>query len=673
MSIIKIGVACHKTSELPANDLFLPIQVGAALSSKNLGIQRDDEGDNISIKNKQYCELTAQYWLWKNVEADYYGLCHYRRFLCFSGSDFKKDERNQINAAIIDEESKKLYELENSELMRREIESNDIIVGDLQDLGTLYTPRIRKDHKKNTVYEHWTAHHRDLIIKNDLDEMLRILDDVSPEIGKHTREYLKGYKFLGFNCFIARKDIFNELCELEFRVLSELEKQVNLNRYNSTLSRIYGFMGEIISSAFFDYLEKKGIYKIKHVPLVFFNFTDKLPVIEPYASEKVNTIPVCFNIADTYPEKFGTIWQSFLDHIDPHYFYDVILAVDTLPKRLIKIYREMAEKHSNVQLRMIETGVYRTKYGKKYEFIPTLRTNYQSEDYLFSILPFLPLILSKYDRMVVVDENILFCDSIADLWEKHKNDQSLISAAHNTYMQGLINDVFYETIEEQLSKVMKDPLQFFSCNLLVWNFEKYRNTFTEEEIAEKYLNSEEMIRNSKAIFGKKPESEETIRKNKAIAEKILLREKKIRNKEKILNVLCEGQVTFIDTRWATWVESNSWINNQINRCPVKQFEQLLIARKDPGAIVYLDDDPWIMTENELYYRFWPTAKKMELLYPLYLNRAAAIQRLSSLALKGHDSLIDEIYSSYSYRVGNFLIQPFHWGKELAKKIIKWIK
>ena len=84
MSTIKIGVACHKPSELPKNNLFLPIRVGAALASNDLGLQRDDEGDNISKKNPQYCELTAQYWLWKNAKADYYGLCHYRRFLCFT-------------------------------------------------------------------------------------------------------------------------------------------------------------------------------------------------------------------------------------------------------------------------------------------------------------------------------------------------------------------------------------------------------------------------------------------------------------------------------------------------------------------------------------------------------------------------------------------------------------
>ena len=70
MSVIKIGMACHKPSVLPKNPLFVPIQVGSAIAARRMeGMCHDDEGDNISAKNASYCELTAQYWLWKNQES----------------------------------------------------------------------------------------------------------------------------------------------------------------------------------------------------------------------------------------------------------------------------------------------------------------------------------------------------------------------------------------------------------------------------------------------------------------------------------------------------------------------------------------------------------------------------------------------------------------------------
>ena len=78
---IKILVATHKRYDIPDKEEYLPLFVGAALSKEELPYQRDDEGDNISIKNKSYSELTGMYWAYKNLKADYIGLCHYHRFM----------------------------------------------------------------------------------------------------------------------------------------------------------------------------------------------------------------------------------------------------------------------------------------------------------------------------------------------------------------------------------------------------------------------------------------------------------------------------------------------------------------------------------------------------------------------------------------------------------------
>ena len=52
----------------------------------------DDEGENISEKNDKYCELTAQFWAWKNIhDADYYGFWHYRRFMSFRNENYPMD------------------------------------------------------------------------------------------------------------------------------------------------------------------------------------------------------------------------------------------------------------------------------------------------------------------------------------------------------------------------------------------------------------------------------------------------------------------------------------------------------------------------------------------------------------------------------------------------------
>lgn len=82
---IRIVVASHKPYWMPGDPMYVPVQVGAVGKESIPGFQRDDEGDNISEKNPRYCELTALYWAWKNLDADYIGLAHYRRHFAGSG------------------------------------------------------------------------------------------------------------------------------------------------------------------------------------------------------------------------------------------------------------------------------------------------------------------------------------------------------------------------------------------------------------------------------------------------------------------------------------------------------------------------------------------------------------------------------------------------------------
>lgn len=38
-----------------------------------MGYIGDNTGDNISLRNPNYCELTGLYWAWKNLKCDYIG------------------------------------------------------------------------------------------------------------------------------------------------------------------------------------------------------------------------------------------------------------------------------------------------------------------------------------------------------------------------------------------------------------------------------------------------------------------------------------------------------------------------------------------------------------------------------------------------------------------------
>lgn len=586
MANIKILVACHKPSELPQNELFLPIQVGASLASRTLPITQDNTGDNISTKNPTYCELTAQYWAWKNLQADYYGLCHYRRFLCFKPGSAQRDRRNQIQAGVLDQFNIERFGLNDADLMRHTIEQYDLVIGEEQTVSHLYTPRG----SKNTAYAHWTAHDRALIMKSDLDQMLQILSEVSPEVGQAAREYLASKYFLGFNCFVMKKELFQQLCSIEFEVLSRLEQVVDLSHYCQQLTRIYGFMGEIISSSFFYYLQQTGKYRIKHVPILYFNYTDPLENYAPLAPASSKQIPIIFDYADGDPTYFAAPWRSFLDHVDPKYQYDVLLLADLSPEAFQSL-QEMAHGYSNVSLRLLAAEPLRELLADKYQladiFEQKQKQKYNPEDDNLHtpVLPFLPFILPQYQRALIFDRYTLFCDSITPLWKQHYRTDQLVAAPPDVHLQAQLNDIYYETAARHLTPLMKDPYQYFSINAFIWNFELFRQTITEQQIRSLYY---------------------------------LSAERRLRPKDEILNLLCEGKVESVDVRWNTWFETNPHLTYQLPYAPFKLYQQLLVARQQPGIITYMPHDAWESDFTPLTARFWDAAQRTPF-FELYLQ------------------------------------------------------
>ncbi|MGT0131144.1 DUF4422 domain-containing protein, partial [Streptococcus pneumoniae] len=91
MKNIKILVATHKKYKIPSDtSLYLPIHVGCE-GKKKIGFQGDNSGENISNLNPYYCELTGLFWAWKNLDYDYLGLVHYRRYFTSRRQSYRED------------------------------------------------------------------------------------------------------------------------------------------------------------------------------------------------------------------------------------------------------------------------------------------------------------------------------------------------------------------------------------------------------------------------------------------------------------------------------------------------------------------------------------------------------------------------------------------------------
>ena len=211
MSKIKILTSFHKDTDLFVSDIVQPIQVGTdvngVVSEKYI---RDNTGDHISAKNRMYCELTAQYWAWKNLDADYYGFMHYRRYFSFHDDTLKPDQYGNIVYARITPEA--LAELNyTDEAIHRAVEPYDVLSVEPQDVRNLDGSASVYEHYKKSVY------HR----IEDLDTVMQIIDEKYPEYSTACRKYLYGRDGFFCNMYILKKEVFQDYCAWVFDILEE--------------------------------------------------------------------------------------------------------------------------------------------------------------------------------------------------------------------------------------------------------------------------------------------------------------------------------------------------------------------------------------------------------------------------------------------------------------------
>lgn len=216
----KVIVVTHKDYDMPEDDIYLPICVGNGRDVLKNKFQADNVGDNISDKNHTYCELTAIYWAWKNLnlhELEYVGVTHYRRHF-----SMRKHERKVKNAITGKEINDLLEEY-----------GKDVVFTTPQ---RIYFPSIAKHYivsKKG--YE--KIHETDI---EYLKEAVRFCD---PEYMEDLACVLNGKKAHMLNMFIMNSDKFKEYCEWLFNVV---DKVVELNGERVDQGRYAGALSEFL-------------------------------------------------------------------------------------------------------------------------------------------------------------------------------------------------------------------------------------------------------------------------------------------------------------------------------------------------------------------------------------------------------------------------------------------
>lgn len=216
MKNIKVIVATHKEYKMPKDKLYLPLHVGAK-GKQDLGYTKDDTKKNISEKNPFFCELTGLYWAWKNLDADYIGLVHYRRHLTLNKVK-TKDQNKKFEQVLTLKQADKLFN------------KTDIILPS----------------KRNYYIENLYNHYKHTMYIEPLDETRKILEEKYPDYLEEFDKLHKRTSAHMFNMFIMKKEILNEYCTWLFDILFELEKRIDVKQYDNFHARFFGRISELL-------------------------------------------------------------------------------------------------------------------------------------------------------------------------------------------------------------------------------------------------------------------------------------------------------------------------------------------------------------------------------------------------------------------------------------------
>lgn len=235
-------VATHKKYKMPSEDIYLPVHVGA-FGKDDIGYQRDDEGDNISERNPLYCELTGLYWVWKNVDADYKGLVHYRRY--FKG---KGKGKNPFDKVLSEKELKFL------------VNKYDVIL-----------PRKRKYYIE-TLYSHYVHTH----FEDELLVTRKIISEKYPNyLGSFDRTMDRTWGYM-FNMMIMRSDLLDDYCDWMFDILDDLVGQIDISDRTDFEKRYPGRISEMIFNTWLDYKIKAGELSENSIAELPFIYMEKI-------------------------------------------------------------------------------------------------------------------------------------------------------------------------------------------------------------------------------------------------------------------------------------------------------------------------------------------------------------------------------------------------------------
>lgn len=576
---IRVFVTTHKDVAKPKSRILQPVQVGLKPGSYRFPWAfHDDEGENISSKNPMYCELTTQYWAWKNIDAEYYGFCHYRRYFDFSETEHRENAYGEIMDDYIDDAAAKRYGLDDVTIAKA-VEGYDVITTRYGDLTQIID-------KRGTPAGVWKA--APLLIDEDLRRCYRILCSMHPDYKQDADAFLNGNKSCFCNMFIMRKQIFQDYCAWLFPILEEFEQQTDFSTYSKEAVRTPGHLSERLLNIYLMHHKRIGAnWKTKELQCVHFTNPEPEYALKPLWDDEPGMpkpVPVVFAADDNYVPQLATTVYSAMKNASKNRFYDVVVLQRNIAWDKQERMRDFFYKQfPNMTLRF--TNVDRMMNGYN---LSTNNKHISVETYyrflIQGILPF-------YDKVLYLDSDIIVPGDIAELYDTDLGDNMLAAVRDIDFLGNLnIKDGKRMQYAQETLK-MRDPYDYFQAGVLVINTKALRGSYTIQQWLDYATNSDFIY-----------------------------------NDQDVLNAHCEGKVLYLPWEWDVVHDLENRVGRIFSQAPGRYFDEYMASRNNPKIIHYAGYvKPWTDPDCDFASVYWRYARETPFYERLLKRVARAMQ------------------------------------------------
>ncbi len=246
MNKIKLYISVFKGASDGIGDILAPVSAGAALYSQDDPRLElcDDAGENISELNPSYCELTVQYWAWKNCDFDFGGILHQRRYFDFSDTaPFASDNKRRSKKPY------RIFDEPDAEAVRR-LKIDYKTISSLMKRYRIVAPL------SENIYQSVSRYYdkNDRKGYDDLSLLCAVIDDLYPDYSESAGVYL-GQSYSYFcNMFVMDRELFCDYSQWLFDILFEYDKR-KPERFK--YPREQGKLAERLFGIYMTYLKNK--------------------------------------------------------------------------------------------------------------------------------------------------------------------------------------------------------------------------------------------------------------------------------------------------------------------------------------------------------------------------------------------------------------------------------